>query len=146
MDVLEHARAVHWMPLVTTFRAHPALNGLPNAVSYMGSLVSGADPNSRRMLLDRMSFPDRSTTFLFLDVAGNSERALSKSHHNEAEASVCTTIIDRLLGKGIQPKDICIICFYKKQFRRISERAAEYGVDITAVDSVQGRENEIVIC
>ncbi|VDP12719.1 unnamed protein product [Heligmosomoides polygyrus] len=32
-----------------------------------------------------------------------------------------------------------------EQFRRISERAAEYGVDIATVDSVQGREKEIGI-
>ncbi|WKY15250.1 hypothetical protein Q1695_000604 [Nippostrongylus brasiliensis] len=40
MDVLTHARAVPMAPLVTTFRAHPRLNCLPDHFAYGGTLQS----------------------------------------------------------------------------------------------------------
>ncbi|EYB99774.1 hypothetical protein Y032_0120g930 [Ancylostoma ceylanicum] len=145
INLLVAARAVPSASLVTTFRAHPLLNGLPNTVAYEGTLIGGANPAQRRMLLDLMTFPDGETPFLFLDVAGNSERATSRSHFNEAEATVCTSIIDRLMGKGVSPASIYIISFYKEQLRRLEEYAARAGIELGTVDSVQGREKDIVI-
>ncbi|EPB77871.1 hypothetical protein ANCCEY_03047 [Ancylostoma ceylanicum] len=139
------ARAAPSASLVTTFRAHPLLDGLPNTAAYEGTLIGGANPAQRRMLLDLMTFPDEETPFLFLDVAGNSERATSRSHFNEAEATVCTSIIDRLMGKGVSPVSIYIISFYKEQLRRLEEYAARAGIELETVDSVQGRRKDIVI-
>ncbi|KHJ94973.1 zinc knuckle [Oesophagostomum dentatum] len=145
IDILVSAHAVPVAPLVTTFRAHPSLNGLPNLVAYEGTLVSRTPVDQRRLLLDLMTFPDGTTPFMFLDVAGNSERAVSRSHSNEAEALVCTTIIDRLLRKGVAPEAIYIICFYKEQLRRLEEYARNANVQLGTVDSVQGREKDVVI-
>ena len=136
IDVLVSARAVPVAPLVTSFRAHPVLNDLPNLVAYNGSLVNGATAEQRALLTNLMTFPDGVTPFLFLDVAGNSERAASHSHFNEAEALVCTTIIDRLLGKGVSPDSIYIICFYKEQLRRLQEYALNAKIQLGTVDSV----------
>ncbi|KAK5972130.1 hypothetical protein GCK32_006622, partial [Trichostrongylus colubriformis] len=58
MDVLSEARAVPMAPLVTTFRAHPNLNGLPNHLAYGGALRSGTRSEQRRLLLDVMRFPN----------------------------------------------------------------------------------------
>ncbi|EYC45834.1 hypothetical protein Y032_0415g1063 [Ancylostoma ceylanicum] len=92
-----------------------------------------------------MTFPDGETPFLFLDVAGNSKRATSRSHFNEAEATVCTSIIDRLMGTGVSPASIYIISFYKEQLRRQEEYAATGDIELGTVDSVQGSEKDIVI-
>ncbi|EYC04630.1 hypothetical protein Y032_0086g1895 [Ancylostoma ceylanicum] len=145
MSVLTASAHVSIAPLVTTFRAHPSLNELPNRLTYGGTLVSGADAAERRLLLDLFEFPDRDLPFLFVDVAGTSQRAVTKSHHNEVEASVCLTIVTELLGRGVRADQICVISFYREQFRRLAEPVRNLGIELSTVDTVQGREKDVVI-
>ncbi|KIH59380.1 hypothetical protein ANCDUO_10390 [Ancylostoma duodenale] len=49
------------------------------------------------------------------------------------------------MGKGISPASICIVSFHKEQLRRLEDYAARVGVELGTVDSVQGREKDIVI-
>uniref|UniRef100_A0A7I4XWS9 AAA_12 domain-containing protein n=1 Tax=Haemonchus contortus TaxID=6289 RepID=A0A7I4XWS9_HAECO len=145
MSVLVGAAAVPVSPLVTTFRAHPALNALPNLVAYDGTLLNGTGPESRQLLLSAMHFPTPEVPFMFLNIAGKSTKAASKSHFNTDEANACVRLIELLLGKGIQPNQICVISFYKEQSRHLQSRLDRLGVELTTVDSVQGREKEVVI-
>ncbi|KHJ96962.1 hypothetical protein OESDEN_03066 [Oesophagostomum dentatum] len=49
MDILLR-RNVPLGPLLTTFRAHTALNELPSQLFYDGTLIGGTSPNERRLL------------------------------------------------------------------------------------------------
>ncbi|XGW20485.1 hypothetical protein V3C99_003911 [Haemonchus contortus] len=146
MSVLVGAAAVPVSPLVTTFRAHPALNALPNLVAYDGTLLNGTGPESRQLLLSAMHFPTPEVPFMFLNIAGKSTKAASKSHFNTDEANACVRLIELLLGKGTQPNQICVISFYKEQSRHLQSRLDRLGVELTTVDSVQGREKEVRQC
>ncbi|EPB69624.1 hypothetical protein ANCCEY_11287 [Ancylostoma ceylanicum] len=128
-----------------TRRAHPSLNELPNRLTYGGTLVSGAEAAERRLLLDLFEFPNGSLPFLCVDVAGTSQRAVTKSHHNEVKASVCLTIATELLGRGVRADQICIISFYREQFRRLAEPVRNLGIELSTIDTVQGREKDVVI-
>ncbi|KHJ97536.1 integrase core domain protein, partial [Oesophagostomum dentatum] len=145
MNVLVQARAVPVAPLVTTFRVHPSLIELPNRVAYDGALVSGIQANQRQMLLSIMRFPNPSIPFMFVNVKGSSARAISKSHFNDTEADTCTHLLDLLVSRGISPANICVITFYKEQYRHLQPVTDDLGVELTTVDSVQGREKEVVI-
>ncbi|KIH64108.1 hypothetical protein ANCDUO_05582 [Ancylostoma duodenale] len=144
-------------PLVTTFRAHPSLNDLPNRLTYEGTLVSGADGAERRLLLDLFKLPDKNLPFLFMDAAGTSHCAVTKSHSNEVEATVCWNIVTELTGKVVRNDvteltgkvvrndQICVITFYREQYRKLVEPLCNMGVEMTMVDPVQGRKKDVVI-
>ncbi|KAK6034803.1 hypothetical protein COOONC_27693 [Cooperia oncophora] len=72
-------------------------------------------------------------------------KSLSGSHSNEAEAEVCRQIILALLRKNVRPASLAIIVFYKEQSRLLEHFAKRTQVDIHTVDSVQGREKDIVV-
>ncbi|KIH68736.1 hypothetical protein ANCDUO_00927 [Ancylostoma duodenale] len=145
IDMLATARAVPLAPLVTTFRAHPALNELPNQLAYNSTLVSGVPSSERRMLLNIMHFSNPSVPFAFIDVRGTSVQSASHSHYNTMEASVCMDLVSNLLQRGISVASIAIVSFYKKQYRQLEDWATATGVNLSTVDSIQGREKDVVI-
>ncbi|CAJ0589227.1 unnamed protein product [Cylicocyclus nassatus] len=145
MNVLQRARAVPMRSLITTFRAHPALIDLPNTLCYEGSLVSGVTAADRHQLLDIMDFPNPHLPFMFVDVNGTSVQSASHSHYNEREKMVCEFLVTTLVRKGVAPSDIVVITFYKDQYRRLEEFVTRVGVNLSTVDTVQGREKNVVI-
>ncbi|EPB71704.1 hypothetical protein ANCCEY_09199 [Ancylostoma ceylanicum] len=100
MSVLCSARAVPVASLVRTFRAHPALNELPNRVAYDGTLVSGITAFARPMLIRAMEFPAPGIPFMLIDVDGQSTRAENTSHFNPVEVETC---VELLKARGIAP-------------------------------------------
>uniref|UniRef100_A0A7I4YG28 AAA_12 domain-containing protein n=1 Tax=Haemonchus contortus TaxID=6289 RepID=A0A7I4YG28_HAECO len=145
MSVLERAPGVPKAALVTTFRAHPALNELPNLLSYGGSLLNGVTARERRLLLDRVKFPNPHVPFALINVEGNSVEAPTRSHLNDEEAEICVSLMDHLLQHGLQPSQLCVITFYRGQFQLLAVFASERNIEIATVDSIQGRETEVVI-
>ncbi|KAL6739430.1 hypothetical protein Aduo_012887 [Ancylostoma duodenale] len=145
MSVLCSARAVPVASLIRTYRAHPALNELPNRVAYDGTLVSAITALERPMLTRVMEFPAPGIPFMFVNVDGQSTRAQNMSHFNPAEVDTCTKVIQLLKGRAIAPRHICVITFYREQFRQVEQATLGQGIEISTVDSVQGREKEIVI-
>ncbi|KIH46347.1 hypothetical protein ANCDUO_23602 [Ancylostoma duodenale] len=113
--------------------------------TYGGTLVSGADAAERRLLLHLFEFPEENLPFLFVDVAGTSQPAVTKSHFNEAEATVCLTTVTELTGKGVRADQICVITFYREQYRKLAEPLRKMGIELSTVDTVQGREKDVVI-
>nr|CDJ91015.1 Dsec\GM13241-PA [Haemonchus contortus] len=139
------AKGVPCAPLTTTFRAHPLLNDLPNLIFYDHTLVSGTRAEDRQMLLSAVRCPNPKLPFLFIEVPGKSAKALSGSHSNQAEAEICRQLVLGLCRKNVQPSSIAVIVFYKEQARVLSQFAKNNGIDLYTVDSVQGREKDIVI-
>ncbi|XGW04405.1 hypothetical protein V3C99_015520 [Haemonchus contortus] len=132
-------------PLITTFRSHPALIDLPNRIAYAGQLVSGTPAQSRQILLTTMRFPAPNIPFMFVDVKGESAQAPSKSYYNESEAQSCQQLLEHLIRLRIPARYICVITFYREQYRQIKPHLDSLNVELTTVDSVQGREEEVVI-
>ncbi|VDL80595.1 unnamed protein product [Nippostrongylus brasiliensis] len=121
IDVLTRARAVPAASLITTFRAHPGLIDLPN------------------------QFTNESLPFICIDVDRVLRRSTTMSRTNESEAEVCRTIVQRLIQRGIEPATIGLIAFYRDQHRHLANFARSVGVDLATVDSIQGREKDVVI-
>ncbi|VDK53357.1 unnamed protein product [Cylicostephanus goldi] len=71
--------------------------------------------------------------------------APSRSYFNSTETELCQTIVTRLLNRHISPDAISILSFYKEQMRRLTDFAHENHIELATVDSIQGREKEIVI-
>uniref|UniRef100_A0A7I4YLT4 AAA_12 domain-containing protein n=1 Tax=Haemonchus contortus TaxID=6289 RepID=A0A7I4YLT4_HAECO len=92
-----------------------------------------------------MRFPSPNIPFMFIDAIGTDVRASSKSLYNEDEAIICRHLIDRLIGVGVPPQSICFIAFYREQYRHVKEEMGDLGFELTTVDSVQGREKDVVI-
>ncbi|WKY00308.1 hypothetical protein Q1695_014844 [Nippostrongylus brasiliensis] len=145
MDLLLE-RGVSSAPLTTTFRSHPGLVALPNELFYSNALQSGTDVGDRQMFLRAVRCPSP-TPFFFVNVAGTSVRSVNGSHSNETdrESELCRQIVMTLLVKEIAPDSIAIIVFYKEQYRLLKEFARTVEVDLHTVDSVQGREKDIVV-
>ncbi|VDO04881.1 unnamed protein product [Haemonchus placei] len=139
------AKGVPTAPLTTTFRAHPLLNELPNLIFYNNTLTNGTHADQRQMFLSNVRCPNPKLPFLFVEVPGKSSKALSGSHSNPVEAETCREIVLSLIRKNIQPSSIAIIVFYKEQARVLSHFAQSNSIDLHTVDSVQGREKDIVI-
>ncbi|KHJ77484.1 hypothetical protein OESDEN_22896, partial [Oesophagostomum dentatum] len=144
MDILLR-KNVPLAPLLTTFRAHPALNELPSQLFYDGTLISGTAPDERRLLLDAINLPNPDIPFLFVDVAGESIRSTNGSHFNEAELQACRDLVQGLLAKGLPSASLSVIAFYREQYRKLEDYAQRLNIAIYTVDSVQGRETDIVI-
>ncbi|WKX95133.1 hypothetical protein Q1695_011970 [Nippostrongylus brasiliensis] len=82
---------------------------------------------------------------MFVNIAGTSHRALSRSHFSEEEADVCVSLARRLLSVGVSSTGICVITFYKEQNRRLAPLLRDLGISLATVDSIQGREMDVVI-
>ncbi|VDO66832.1 unnamed protein product [Heligmosomoides polygyrus] len=144
MDILAR-RNVPQAPHVTTFRAHPALNALPNFLFYRGALISGTEARERRLVTNRLRLPNPAIPLIFVDIEGASYLSPSGSYWNEDEAGCCKDIVRELLALEVRPSSIAIVTFYKEQQRLLSQYAARRGVALHTVDSVQGREMDVVI-
>ncbi|KAL6739652.1 hypothetical protein Aduo_013083 [Ancylostoma duodenale] len=67
------------------------------------------------------------------------------SHSKPAKIDKCTKLIELLRGRGISPQHICVIMFCREQFCGVEQATMGQGLEISIVDSIQGREKEILI-
>ncbi|VDO78774.1 unnamed protein product [Heligmosomoides polygyrus] len=145
IDLLVSKEAVPVASLCTTYRAHSQLNTLPSSLFYSNALVSGTSACNRRLFLDNVRCRNENIPFLFVNVSGTSIKSVGGSHSNTEELNACSTIIEGLLRKGIPSSSLAIITFYKDQFRRLEQFSHDVDVDLHTVDSVQGREKDVVL-
>ncbi|XGW34372.1 hypothetical protein V3C99_018332 [Haemonchus contortus] len=108
-------------------------------------LVNGTQAEERQLFLSSVRCPNPLLPFLFVDVPGESTKSLSGSHSNSADSEVCRQVVTSLLRKNVPPASIAIIVFYKEQSRSLAHFASASSVNLHTVDSVQGREKDIVI-
>ncbi|KIH58536.1 hypothetical protein ANCDUO_11259 [Ancylostoma duodenale] len=97
------------------------------------------------MLLDVMRFPTPKVPFMFTDVDGSSKWAHNMLHYNDTELEVCCKLVRLLTASAIIPANICVIAFYKEQYRQAEQQLAEISIELSTVDAVQDREMEVVI-
>ncbi|KIH44199.1 hypothetical protein ANCDUO_25783, partial [Ancylostoma duodenale] len=61
------------------------------------------------------------------------------------DSSVYQALVRGMLEQSVDSSSIALITFYKEQHRCLEDFAKETGIDISTVDSVQGRERDVVI-
>ncbi|XGW34682.1 hypothetical protein V3C99_018573 [Haemonchus contortus] len=144
MDVILRSR-IPTAALTTTFRAHPSLNALPNYLFYNGTLTSGTRASERCLMTRTLRLPNPDLPLVFVNVPGRSQVSLSGSHRNEDEAECCREIVRQLVALTVPPRSIAIVTFYKAQQQLLFDYATQHGIALHTVDSVQGREMDIVI-
>ncbi|VDP09955.1 unnamed protein product [Heligmosomoides polygyrus] len=80
-------------------------------------------------------------TFLFVNVAGYSQRTATEFHFTSSGAQACGDTIRLLLDTAILPESIAVITFYKKQYRLMKSYAQNKDIELFTVDSVRSSED-----
>jgi ATP-dependent RNA/DNA helicase IGHMBP2 len=115
--------------------------------SSSNNLPSGTSSSpSNNLLDDYLKNP-----LILVDTAGCSfeeSGGANESKSNEGEAKVVTALVHKLLAAGLSPSDIGIISPYNAQVDLLRARlrpAVGHDLEISSVDSFQGREKECII-
>ena len=125
--------------MTVQYRMHPSLANIVSSTFYKGALTTAPAIEAKRT---------RPTPVLFVDVDGHE---LSKDNSflndDEVKAVIKLAVHERASHPGAL---INIITFYKPQMKAISKAVASHAalsklVDVSTVDSMQGREADVVI-
>ena len=147
--------------LRTQYRMHPLLSEVPNAHFYDNQLFDGVSPRDRGALLEGVP------PLVFFDTHGENAREErgGQSKFNTSEARGCAVIARGLLTRGLKPKDVGIIAFYRAQVDCVNSYLERMRVDVTStgvtssefldeengeiqvstVDAFQGQEKKVII-
>ncbi len=151
--------STRWKPgathlLEVQYRMHAALMRFPSESMYAGRLV--ADPSVRARHLAELPGvapdPVRTEPWTLIDTSGTgwaeSVDPESLSIFNQRHAERTAQEIERLLSRGLEPRDIATITPYSAQARLLGQLlagAVAEGLEVGTVDSFQGREKEAVV-
>jgi ATP-dependent RNA/DNA helicase IGHMBP2 len=150
---------LRWPPEAThllqvQYRMHAALMRFPSESMYGGRLVADASVAERRLeeLPDVQPDAARSGPWALVDTAGSGwdEQVESEtlSTFNPQHAVRTAAEVQRLILRGVQPRDIAAIAPYGAQVRLLRKLLAPallQGLEIGTVDGFQGREKEAVV-
>lgn len=140
--------------LTVQYRMPTELMRFPSAQHYGGALE--ADPSvATQRLADLPAVaadPLRPEPWCFLDTAGKGweETRLGDdpSLCNPEQAARVAAEVERLLGRGVAPRDLGVICAYAAEVRLLRARLAGpvgQGLEVSSVDGFQGREKEAIV-
>lgn len=151
------------LTLSTQYRSHEAISSWSSKEAYAGRLRA-ADSVRGALLQDLPGVQDTvltRTPMLMITTRSPqgripseySERRVGGSYINEGEAKTAMAHVKMLLKAGVRAKDIVVISPYAAQVRLLRSMIAETledfaddrVVDVSSVDSFQGREAECVI-
>jgi len=133
------------------YRMHPFISKFPAQYFYFGRLKDGVDATSRAMSSSfRNKLKDKPFAFIR---SCDLEEKCGKSYMNRGEAEHVIQIVSSLLTEGVLPEDIGIItpeaqrAFLVKTFAMRTPQWEEisWKLEISSVDSFQGREKKIII-
>ena len=122
------------------YRMHPAICGIVSRLFYRNALATAPELVARR----RHPLP-----VCFVQVSGSEDRPAGRtSFMNEAEAQAVAELVAGSVGTRHALSSINVLSFYNEQRARIQRLLAARGagdVDVVSVDSMQGREADVVI-
>jgi len=139
--------------LTVQHRMHRDIMAYPSSSMYEGRLVAAEHVAGHTLEdLGVARDPSRPGALVFIDSAGKGWDEVSSeddpSRSNPGEAERIAAEARRLLGRGLEAKDLAIIAPYDAQVRLLRELMAEEvaaGAEVATVDGFQGREKEAVI-
>src|SRR3569623_320102 len=134
---------------------HPAISEFPSNTFYEGSLQNGVSISDRTLHGLDFPWPVPSKPVFFYNTIGPEEVSASgTSYLNRTEASNVEKIITQFMRSGILPQQLGIITPYEGQRAFITAYMQSFGslgpshyrdIEISSVDSFQGREKDIII-
>ena len=131
------------------YRMHQDILGFSSGYFYQNELKSAVDN-----LHDDIKFSDQSLwstlkNAVFIDTAGadfeESWVEARKSYINKGEAHAIYKLVSELLEGGANPESIGIIAPYRSQAEHIADILGNNGIEISTVDSFQGREKDCIL-
>ena len=149
--------------LRTQYRMHPLLSEVPNAHFYENKLLDGVSASDRGALLEGVP------PLVFFDTHGENAREErgGQSKFNASEARGCAVIARELLNRGLKPKDVGIIAFYRAQVDCVNsylvrmrvgatttadilapselDEEEDGEIQVSTVDAFQGQEKKVII-
>lgn len=139
--------------LVTQHRMHEDIMSFPSQALYQGRLV--AHPSVAAHALEDLGVapdPLRPGTRVWLDCAGagfsEERRQPDGSTRNRELAQRTAQETQRLLSRGLSPRDCAVLTPYDAQvaeLRALLSEAIEQGLEVGSVDGFQGREKEAIV-
>jgi len=137
------------------YRMHPAISEFPSITFYDGMLQNGVSLNERVYRGIEFPWPVPTRPILFYNSIGQEELSGSgTSYLNRTEAANVEKIVTTFLRAGLNPCQLGIITPYEGQRAYITNFMLksgtlgpnEYkGIEISSVDSFQGREKDFII-
>lgn len=134
------------------YRMHPCLSEWPSNTFYEGSLQNGVTAQ-QRSTIEKFNWPDSNKPMFFFTCIGQEEiSASTTSYLNRAEAMACERILSAFTKAGIKAQQIGVITPYEGQrahlvnnLVRNTQPDFHQNLEISSVDSFQGREKDYII-
>ena len=135
--------------LQVQYRMHPKLSEFPSNTFYDGNLQNGITSDERTYFIN-FPWPNQKIPTFFYHIVGKEEFSASgTSYLNREEAEFIETIIKSLLKCNVKPEQIGIITPYEGQrcyiLSRILKNITSTEIEVSSVDSFQGREKDYII-
>ncbi|PCJ62351.1 MAG: hypothetical protein COA79_04605 [Planctomycetota bacterium] len=133
--------------LQVQYRMHAQIQGFSSKYFYQNKLVCGPNISERKSPLafkklgidSRVVFIDTKNLHYYEKKTGE-----TGGLNNFKEAQILTECCDRLLDAGIESDHIGVIAPYRGQVKALKKLLPEE-VEVSTVDSYQGREKEIIL-
>ena len=135
--------------LQVQYRMHPKLSEFPSNTFYDGNLQNGVTSDERTYYNVNI-WPNVKKPTFFYHIVGKEEFSASgTSYLNREEADFIETIVKSLLKCTVKPEQIGIITPYEGQrcyiVSRMLKNCASTEIEVSSVDSFQGREKDYII-
>jgi regulator of nonsense transcripts 1 len=129
---------------------HPKLSEFPSNTFYDGNLQNGVTSDDRIYFNVNFPWPNVKKPTFFYHIVGKEEFSASgTSYLNREEADFIETIVKTLLKCTVKPEQIGIITPYEGQrcyiVSRMLKNCASTEIEVSSVDSFQGREKDYII-
>ena len=136
--------------LQVQYRMHPKLSEFPSNTFYDGNLQNGVTSDDRIYFNVNFPWPNVKKPTFFYHIVGKEEFSASgTSYLNREEADFIETIVKSLLKCTVKPEQIGIITPYEGQrcyiVSRMLKNCASTEIEVSSVDSFQGREKDYII-
>ena len=136
--------------LQVQYRMHPKLSEFPSNTFYDGNLQNGVNSDERIYFNVNFPWPNVKKPTFFYHIIGKEEFSASgTSYLNREEADFIEVIVKTLLKCTVKPEQIGIITPYEGQrcyiVSRMLKNCASTEIEVSSVDSFQGREKDYII-
>ena len=136
--------------LQVQYRMHPKLSEFPSNTFYDGNLQNGVNSDERIYFNVNFPWPIVKKPTFFYHIVGKEEFSASgTSYLNREEADFIEVIVKTLLKCTVKPEQIGIITPYEGQrcyiVSRMLKNCASTEIEVSSVDSFQGREKDYII-
>lgn len=131
------------------YRMHADILGFSSGYFYQNELKSAVKNLHEDIKYSDQSLWSTLKNAVFIDTAGTDFEETwvetRKSYINKGEANAVYQLVNELLEGGATPESIGIIAPYRSQAEHIADAMGANGIEISTVDSFQGREKDCII-